>query len=254
MNSQSINQARHVAARAYVELVVRKSNLKPSPLAQSVGLAPSTLNKHFAKAQPKSPPDIETLLALKNKYGVPFTRELVDAYGLGGGGLPTNLRETGASHFRQEVDLERTDVGPVQSFLKDVPILGTALCSSDPGDFFVDHNGEPIDHVRRPPGIARANDVFAVHLQNDSMLPWYKPGHLIFLSEKRPPVVQGLVVVELWPKREGDSAPALFKLLVRRTAEYVELQQANPPKTFKVKTSDIKHIYRVLEPHELLGI
>ena len=67
-------------------------------------------------------------------------------------------------------------------------------------------------------------------------------------------VVGGLVVVELHPKAPGEPGASMFKALVRRTAEYVELQQANPERRFKVPTKDIKQIYRVLTNAELWGV
>lgn len=166
------------------------------------------------------------------------------------GGAP--LTPESAPHLANEMGGPGPDASDRFRLPKDIKVLGTSECGPN-GRFVMDH-GDAIDYVRRPPGIASAKDVFCIHLQGDSMEPYFRAGELIYLSEKRPVQVGGLVVVELHPKNDGEPGPSMFKALVRRTAEYVELQQANPERRFKVPTKDVKKIYRVLTNAELWGV
>lgn len=194
----------------------------------------------------RNPPSIPALEQVSEVLGV-TTDWLLTEKGPGPSQPPVETDKP-----RHETAIVGLEYPNREGMVRDIPVYGISSCGA--GDFVIEHGGDPIDYVRRPPGIEKSRDVFCVYIQGDSMSPWFKPGDLIFLSGRRPPQTQSLVVVELKPKHDGDPPPSMFKLLVRRTADYVELQQANPPKTFKVKTPDIKQIYRVLSNAELLGV
>lgn len=244
-----LNESRKAAAISYLRKAVETTGMKATHIADKAGLARSTINRPLSINPAKSAPELNTLLAVRRVTGVQFPADLSVVYGLDRG---AEEKDGAPNGMRNETTAAKVDFSNRLFLDKDIQVRGSSICGTE--GFVIDHSGEPIDYVRRPPGLAKARDVFAVYLHGDSMLPWFKPGDLVFLSEKRPPQVQGLVVVEMHPEHEGEAGISLFKLLVRRTEKYVEVQQSNPPKIFKLEASKIKRIYRVLSNTELLGV
>lgn len=134
----------------------------------------------------------------------------------------------------------------------DVPIMGVTVGGSD-GEFEM-NMGEPADYARRPRTIARSMKVFALYVQGSSMSRWRDPGTLVYVDPIRPPRPGDRVVVELHPEREGGGHPAYLKELVTSTATKVRLRQYNPEGTIEIALSKVRHIHRVIEWEELLGI
>lgn len=90
------------------------------------------------------------------------------------------------------------------------------------------------------------------------MWPRYDHGETIIVADSqyaRPPKIGDDVVVYMRDLEEDDghrSSGVLVKRLVRRTAEYVELEQFNPAMTFKIASGAVLRIDRVLPFSELL--
>lgn len=142
------------------------------------------------------------------------------------------------------------------SLKRDVPVRGTVVGGED-GDF--SFNGDVVDMVRRPPGLAGAAAVFAVYVHGDSMSPRFESGDLVFVNPMRPPTPGCDVIVEMAPAEGGDIAgPCYIKRLLRRTADKVVLRQFNPPagekQDFEVDRERVRNLWRVLTPAELLGL
>ena len=155
-----------------------------------------------------------------------------------------------------EVDLSAgVAVRGVAALKRDVPVRGTVVGGAD-GDFTF--NGDVVDLVRRPPGLAGASAVFAVYVHGDSMSPRFESGDLVFVNPSRPPTPGCDVIVEM-ATNDGDGAgPCYIKRLLRRTADKVVLRQFNPPPgekpDFELEHRRIKNLWRVLTPAELLGL
>lgn len=132
----------------------------------------------------------------------------------------------------------------------DVPVYGQVVGGSG-GDFRL--NGQVVDYVRRPPGIANLRNVYALWIMGDSMSPWNKNGDLIYVSPARPPVVGDHVVVQMQDQSDGEPGIAMVKLLVGKTATQLKLSQYNPSREFAVALSKVKAIHKVLALRELLG-
>ncbi|GGG51483.1 repressor [Caldovatus sediminis] len=146
------------------------------------------------------------------------------------------------------------DVPPLperEDMPRDVPVYGTAR--GGPEGTFLLQRGEAVDYVRRPPGIAKARDAFALYVEGDSMVPWRRAGQLVFVNPRRPAAVGDHVVVVLQDGEDG-SMPALLKRLERRTAEKLVLSQYNPEIEIEIPTSRVAQIWRVMELEELLGV
>jgi phage repressor protein C with HTH and peptisase S24 domain len=132
----------------------------------------------------------------------------------------------------------------------DVPVLGVAVGGND-GDFRL--NGQVVDYVRRPPGIASLKNVYGLWLVGDSMSPWNKDGDLIYVSPARPPVMGDHVVVQLQDTADGEPGLAMVKLLIGKTPTQLKLGQYNPTREFNLALTKVKSVHKVLSLRELLG-
>jgi len=149
---------------------------------------------------------------------------------------------------------------------RDLPVLGTVLAA----DLEVDANGdgdheiealelaaaETIDYVRRPVGLAQNPSAYALYVQGVSMEPRFEQGELVYVDTRRPPSAKDYVVVQLCGT-EGDEhtvVTAMIKRLARRSSQYVDLEQFNPPLHFRLPIGRVHSIHRVVRLDELLGI
>lgn len=151
--------------------------------------------------------------------------------------LPDNAEQVDTSLFN----------GP-----RDVPVYGTGS-GGDGGDF--SFNGQLIDHVPRPPGIANRRDVYVVYLVGDSISPAYEDGTPIYVDPHRRPQPRDYVVVELRGEREGEPGPAFVKRLVTRGAGKLKLEQHNPSGPLDpIDESEVVRVHRVIPWLELIGV
>ena len=139
---------------------------------------------------------------------------------------------------------------PVGVMPSDVPVHGIVVGGAS-GDFRL--NGDIVDYVRRPPGIAHMRNVYALWVSGDSMSPWNKDGDLIYVSPARPTAPGDYVVVQMNDQGDGEPGLAMVKQLVGRTPTQLKLGQYNPEKEFAVALSKVKAVHRVLTLRELLG-
>jgi phage repressor protein C with HTH and peptisase S24 domain len=132
----------------------------------------------------------------------------------------------------------------------DVPVYGVAVGGSN-GDFRF--NGQIVDYVRRPPGIANARNVYALWILGESMAPWNKDGDLVYVTPSRPPTAGDHIVVQLQDAADGEPGLAMVKLLIAKTPTQLKLAQYNPQKEFAVALTKVKSIHKVLSLKDLLG-
>lgn len=134
----------------------------------------------------------------------------------------------------------------------DVPVYGTGS-GGDGGDF--SFNGQVIDHVPRPPGIANRKDVYVVYLVGDSVAPAYEDGSPIYVDPHRRPAPRDYVVVELRGERDGEPGPAFVKRLVSRGGGQLRLEQHSPPKQLDpINENNVVRVHRIIPWPELIGI
>jgi phage repressor protein C with HTH and peptisase S24 domain len=149
----------------------------------------------------------------------------------------------------------------------DLPIYGTALGSDI--DFVATGGAtvavqqatldmtDAIDFVRRPAALERRRDAYAVIVAGDSMYPRFQDGEIAVVDPRRPPAPGQDVIVQLADDNGHDGTDrvvcVLIKRLVRRSASWVELEQFNPPATFRLDMSAVKAIHRIVTMGELLG-
>ena len=142
-------------------------------------------------------------------------------------------------------------VGSVPAMPVDVPVYGTAVGGNE-GDF--SFNGQVLDYVRRPPGVQKLKNMYALWVVGDSMAPWNKKGDLIYVTPARTPAVGDYVVVELGGATENEPGVAMVKLLTGKTATQLKLKQYNPAREFSVPLSSVKAMHKVLSLRDLLGV
>ncbi len=148
-------------------------------------------------------------------------------------------------------DFHRARRGP-----QDVPLLGITVGGEkdddddrDP-DFWI--NGEVVDYVTRPSGIAQAKNVFSLYVSGESMFPRFRERDLVYV-QKTNPAGGDDVVIELHPASDGGGHPSFIKEFVRRRGSYIVVKQYNPPKELEFEVSEIKDMFRVLTLKDLLG-
>ena len=164
------------------------------------------------------------------------------------GGQGAAWYEARGSEVRGAAAPARQDFGALP---KDVPVLGSTVGGAA-GDFEL--NGETVDWVRRPPGIAGTRGAFALYVQGESMVPWRKPGDLVYVNPARPPRPGDHVVVEL-KAAAGEPRPAFVKLYLRHAGKAVILAQYNPRvDDLAIPANRIQQILRIMEWDELLGL
>ncbi len=133
---------------------------------------------------------------------------------------------------------------------RDLEVRGTAV-GGEEGAF--DFNGDVVDYLRRPPGLAGARMAFAIYTAGDSMSPRFDEGEIVFVHPGRPAVPGCDVIVELHG-RDGEPGHCYIKRLVRRTTAKLVLSQFNPPKEISFSLKQVRAVYRVMTPAELLGV
>ncbi len=148
----------------------------------------------------------------------------------------------------------------------DIPIYGTALGgqlkvdnASGSGSTTVEQaelcTSEVLGYKRRPPALEGQDSVYGVYVAGMSMFPRFSDGEATLVDPKRPARIGDDVVVHLKGPDEHDGervSSVLIKRLVRRNSEHVELEQFNPPLTFRVPSNQVKWIHRIVTLDDLL--
>ncbi|WP_310474120.1 LexA family transcriptional regulator [Sandarakinorhabdus sp.] len=149
---------------------------------------------------------------------------------------------------------------------RDLPVMGTALgadldvSATDSGVANAERLElslvDVIEYVKRPQGLRGNAASYALYVQGYSMSPRLEQGDLIYVDTRRPPSMGDDVVVQLCAEEGDDQAviTAMVKRLVRRTSQYVELEQFNPALRFTIPVNKVHAVHRVVRLAELLGI
>src|SRR3569623_1155132 len=123
-----------------------------------------------------------------------------------------------------------------------IPLLGNG--QAGPDGVFEFNNGEPSDHVDRPPGLAGKTRIYCIYVDGDSMEPAHMHGDLLFVDAARKPFPGRDAVVELLPESDGAPARAFIKRIVKLTPDYVELFEFRPKeRTFRLARSKIRNLH-----------
>ena len=129
-----------------------------------------------------------------------------------------------------------------------LPVLGTAVGGQDG---FFDLNGEAKDYIERPQQLFGITEAYAIYIEEESMVPRYLPGEVVYVHPGRPLTMGCFVVVQLRPDKLGDPPKAVIKQLLKRTPSKIVLGQLNPQRELKFETRDVISIHRVVWSGEL---
>lgn len=138
---------------------------------------------------------------------------------------------------------------------ENLPVYGTALgaemlIEGERIEQTTLNTGDVIEYRKRPPISHGVEKVYGLYVQGSSMYPAHRDGAFLFAQRDARLRVDDDVVVYLRPKDESDDGSravcVLVKRLVRRSAQYVELEQYNPAKVFRIDMVDVLRIDRVL--------
>lgn len=148
------------------------------------------------------------------------------------------------------------DAPDISAALKDaprnVPVFGTV--PGGPEGSFIMNEAIVTEYLPRPPGIASLKEVYGLYIVGDSMKGFgSSEGDVIYVSPTRPPVIGGLVVVQLQDDKTGEPVAAMVKQYHGRTATHLKLAQFNPAKDIQVALGRVRSIHRVLTLRELMG-
>lgn len=141
----------------------------------------------------------------------------------------------------------------------DLPVVGTALgaemmIEGERIEQTMLNSGDIIEYRKRPPISHGVEKVYGLYVQGASMYPAHRDGAFLFVQRDARLRVDDDVVVYLRPQDHSDdgerSVSVLVKRLVKRTASYVELEQYNPAKVFRIDMKDVLRIDRVLTPDD----
>lgn len=162
--------------------------------------------------------------------------------------MPTIPLPEGSEVLPAAVDLPLRN-----AYRTDLPVLGTAAGSiiRHVDGFRLEH--EVIDLVRRPPALANNNQAYAIFVVGDSMAPKHMPGDLCFVDPQERPQIEDSVIVQT-RNHDDDPGQAYIKVLRKRTASHLVLQQYNPLATIEIPIQYVVAIHRVLTVKDLFGV
>jgi len=187
------------------------------------------------------------------------------ARGLAGRGSPPivadeilNLGPDAASNASRPLHFEGSSSNVME---RNLPIYGTALGASalfegEAVEQTTLNRGEIIDYVERPQMLNGKKNVYGLHVQGISMEPVYEHGDLLIVMKDAPYRSGEDVVVYLRNHEVDDGETAekvLVKRFVRRTADYWELAQFEPKRTFRLAAADVLRADKVLKLRDLLS-
>jgi phage repressor protein C with HTH and peptisase S24 domain len=160
-----------------------------------------------------------------------------------------NLSDLGASTAQPN----STPLPRVREMTKDLGIMGTAAGSIiHQVEGFEYFGGGPVEYVRRPPALARVPEAYGIYVTGDSMYPMHPAGELRFVNPAKPAAIGDSVILKTkhW---EHDPGQLYIKLLVKRTPDWVVVEQFNPVATLQIPRKYVEYVHHVMTMGELFG-
>lgn len=110
-----------------------------------------------------------------------------------------------------------------------------------------------VRYVTRPPALNGADEAYAVYVEGESMDPRYRPGDMAVVDPRKPPQIGDDVIVQLSENGHDEICAILIKTLARRSPDFIELLQYNPPLRFRVDSRRVRRMHRIMSQGDLLG-
>jgi SOS-response transcriptional repressor LexA len=149
-----------------------------------------------------------------------------------------------------------------ERMVADLPVFGTALgasriISGEAVEQTTLNQGDIVSYAKRPTILNGRIDAYGLYVVGSSMYPVHPEGSTILVEKKRPPRVGDDVVVYLRANGDDDDGEraraVLVKRLVRRTAQYIELEQFTPAIIFRIDNREVLRVDRVMTLGDLLS-
>ncbi|WP_198162991.1 helix-turn-helix transcriptional regulator [Sphingobium sp. TCM1] len=231
------------AVRDSVRRLMEEQGDKPKPLAAKLGLSETGIRDIFLeKTKSVGGPKLS---AIAQHYGVSVEDILA-------GTATTSGRPFIPQTNAKTVQFEGASLERVRD---DLPVFGTALgaemvIEGERIEQTMLNTGDIIEYRKRPPISHGVEKVYGLYVQGASMYPAHRDGAFLFAQRDARLRVDDDVVVYLRPKDESDDGDravcVLVKRLVKRSAQFVELEQYNPARIFRIDMADVLRIDRVL--------
>lgn len=224
-----------------LEEVRERNGIRPTDLSRKIGRSPSYYRKLI---ETEGTPSASTLASLAT--ALDMNVDLLIAASVGGQSI------TAAEPPARGDVSEPIAIPNVRDLPKDVPVFGTASGSvSGDNDGAWQLGTDPVDYVRRPPGLLSTKIAYALFIENYSMVPKYEPGELIYVN----PVITarpGDYVVIQVQHNEHAEREAYIKRLVKNTSAGIICEQFNPAKNITFPAHALVH--RVMPTSELMSL
>lgn len=201
----------------YVRSVLDAKGWTATELAERIKVSSTTLTRPLNSEQHPHGLSLKTLLAIQEESGIPLPK------GLGNQTLKEAKVSVFPAHPAPAVDL---------------PVRGQAAGAR--GDAFMMHDHLADTYVERPWFLIGRGSAYALYVFDDSMMPAYQHGHMLYVDPARPASPGDDVVIEM------NDGQAFLKRLKRRTASETICEQFNPKKERRFATKDIKSIHLVV--------
>lgn len=155
-----------------------------------------------------------------------------------------------------------------QGVIIDLPVYGTAEGAAEPvgdnGDTILTDSiacnfDEVVEYRARPPGFMGRREVYGLYITGDSMETRTFAGELVFFDPVRPPSIGDFVAVYLRTARceegidhDGEATVrVLYKRLLKRGGNFVELEQYNPKMIFRIPLAHLAKMHRAMRTDEM---
>ena len=130
-----------------------------------------------------------------------------------------------------------------------LPVMGTGAGGHE-GAFQM--SSDPIEYVRRQPGLVGVTEAYALYVVGDSMEHRFYHGELVCVAPSRPCRPGDFVVLQT-ENYEGAGRETWVKRYLKEDSRWVHVEQFNPPRKLRFKLSVVQAIHRILTPNELVG-
>ncbi|MGI9366470.1 MAG: S24 family peptidase [Rhizobiaceae bacterium] len=225
----------HSQVWSAIDALAQQNDMSVSRLARSAGLDPTTFNKSKRTATDGRLrwPSTESLSKIMDATGVEI-EQFAMLMGQSDTGFATNHLANGQGGFA-----EASTLLPAPG-KNSIPLLGVAQAGS--GGFFDEAglpSGDGWDAVDFPN--PNGDQIYALEIQGDSMLPLYRDGDRIIVSPSSSVRRGDRIVVRTL---EGE---VMAKVLARQTANYIELLSLNPDhENRRIEVSQLDWMARIV--------
>ena len=124
-----------------------------------------------------------------------------------------------------------------------IPVMGVGQRGTgDPAHWM----GAAVEQIARPPALGGTPDGYAVYIFDDTMVPRYHPGEVVYINPARPVSSGDYVLVVLVTEGDEDARAALIARLDRATGDKLHLATLNPYTEFTLKRSTVESVHRIV--------